>query len=80
MTFYKEDSNAYAQSKRKGDEFFNKITSHMKNQHTYWTDEMLRDESLKYSSRNGFAKGSPSAYTTARKRGLLDSFFPKGKK
>jgi hypothetical protein len=76
MTFFKDAPNAYAQSKRKGEDFFNKVTSHMKSQKTYWTDEMLKDESSKYSSRNGFAKGSPSAYTTARKRGLLDLFFP----
>ena len=79
MSFHKDQPKAYSQAKRKGEEFFNKITSHMKNQHTYWTDEMLRNESLKYSSRNGFAKGSPSAYTTARRRGLLDLFFPKRK-
>jgi predicted GIY-YIG superfamily endonuclease len=80
MTFFKEEPRAYSQAKRKGQDFFNKVTSHMKNQKTYWTDEMLRNESLKYSSRNAFAKGSPSAYTTARRRGLLDSFFPKDKK
>lgn len=77
MSFYKEVPNVYAQAKRKGEDFFKKVTAHMKNQKTYWTDEMLRDESSKYSSRNGFAKGNPSAYKTARTRGLLDLFFPK---
>jgi hypothetical protein len=77
MTFYKEDTNAYTQSKRKGDEFFNKITSHMKSQKTYWTDDMLEKEGKKYKTRNEFAKGSPSAYTTSRNRKLLDKIFPK---
>lgn len=76
MTFFRSEPKAYSQAKRKGQAFFDMITSHMKNQKTYWTDDMLRDESSKYSTRNGFAKGSPSAYTTARRRGLLDLFFP----
>jgi len=77
MDFFKSEPKAYSQAKRKGQEFFDKVTSHMVNQKTYWTDEMLKDESSKYPTRNKFAKGSPSAYTTSRRRGLLDKFFPK---
>lgn len=77
MSFIKKEPKAYSQSKRKGDDFFNRITSHMIAKKIRWSDEMLHRESQKYKSRNAFAKGSPSAYTTARRRGLLDSFFPK---
>jgi len=38
---------------------------------TKWTNEALRAEAAKYSSREDFKKDSPSAYTTAAKRDLL---------
>ena len=39
--------------------------------------DMLEKEGKKYKTRNEFAKGSPSAYTTSRNRKLLDKIFPK---
>ena len=37
-----------------------------------WTDEMLRDEALKYETRGEFAKASRNAYYRAQRRGILD--------
>lgn len=79
MSFIKNEPKAYSQSKRKGDEFFNKITSHMVPKKIKWSDEMLYQESQKYNNRTEFSRGNPSAYTLSRTRGLLDNFFPKTK-
>lgn len=38
-----------------------------------WTIEALRLEASKYKTRKEFSKGSPSAYTTAYKKGILSS-------
>jgi predicted GIY-YIG superfamily endonuclease/RNase H-fold protein (predicted Holliday junction resolvase) len=77
MDFINNEPRAYSQAIRKGDLFFNKITSHMLPQKIKWTDDMLEKESKKYKKRTDFYKGSPSAYTTAKNRKLLDKFFPK---
>jgi hypothetical protein len=74
--FRDNNERAYNTAKRRGEDFYNQITSHMKPQRTYWSDEMLRDESSKYETRTKFARNNPSAYATARRRGLLDSLFP----
>ena len=37
-----------------------------------WTEGTLQEEALKYQTRNEFSNFSNSAYTTARKKGLLD--------
>ncbi len=76
MSFYKENPQVYAQAKRRGEDFFDKVTSHMVNQKIYWTDDMLEKEGRKYKGRTPFSRGNPSAYTTARRRGLLDKIFP----
>jgi predicted GIY-YIG superfamily endonuclease len=37
-----------------------------------WTDELLREEALKYDKRIDFQKGNASAYNTSIKRGILN--------
>jgi hypothetical protein len=37
-----------------------------------WNEAMLRDEALKYKTRNEFRKGPTKAYQAAFKRGILD--------
>jgi len=37
-----------------------------------WTLDEIQKEALKYKTRNEFAKGSPSAYDSARRQGFLD--------
>jgi predicted GIY-YIG superfamily endonuclease/cytochrome c553 len=69
--FTKLSPSAYVISRRKGDEFFNSITSHMSRQ-TQWTDEMLKNEALKYKTRGEFQKNSNAAYLSAKNRGILD--------
>jgi predicted GIY-YIG superfamily endonuclease len=71
--FRDNNQKAYQAAKARGDEFYNSITSHMDYQRTQWTDELLKNEALKYITRNQFAKGSPNAYTVARRKG--DDFF-----
>ncbi len=45
----------------------------MRKKRQKWTDEMLRDEALKYKTRGAFRNESRSAYDTARRRGIIDS-------
>ena len=40
-----------------------------------WSDNELFEEALKYNTRNGFHKGSKSAYTIAVSRGTIKSFW-----
>ncbi|WP_341663728.1 hypothetical protein [Vibrio sp.] len=47
------------------------VCSHMDNLITNWTDEMIVEEALKYSTRGEFAENS-NAYQIAAKRGILD--------
>ena len=44
-----------------------------------WTDEMLKQEASKYSSRSEFSKGNPTAYTLSGRRGILDLICPPAK-
>jgi len=74
--FRDNNEKAYNTAKRRGEDFYNQITSHMKPQKTYWSDDMLSDESSKYETRTKFARSSPSAYAAAIRRGLLDFLFP----
>ena len=39
----------------------------------YWTSERLMEEGHKYQTKGEFKKNSPSAYATARRKGLLAS-------
>ena len=39
----------------------------------YWTPERLKEEGRKYQTKGEFKKNSPSAYVTARRKGLLAS-------
>lgn len=69
IDFQKFSPKAYAVSQRRGRDFFDKITSHLKNKIIHWTDDMLKDEALKYSTKADFLKGSPKAYQSAMNRG-----------
>lgn len=49
--------------------------------HGYWTEEMIRTEAKKYSSKTELKKKNGGAYTAARKiPGLLDDIFGKSEK
>jgi predicted GIY-YIG superfamily endonuclease len=37
-----------------------------------WTEEKVREEALKYTTRISFQKGSGGAYNTSRRKGILD--------
>jgi len=69
--FVDNDPMAYQAAKRRGDEFYNSITDHMGYQRIQWTEDLLRKESMKYKSKNEFAKSSPSAYKISRDKGKL---------
>lgn len=63
--------NAYQAAGAKGKEFLDDICSHMKAVLIEWTDEMLRNEAGKYSTRNDFNQGNRKAYKSARHRGAI---------
>ena len=42
---------------------------------TNWTIEKLQKEAKKYSSKIDFLKGSPNAYASASRKGILDKIF-----
>jgi predicted GIY-YIG superfamily endonuclease len=67
--FQKYDKAAYLSALRRGREFFNDITSHMKNKLNYWTDEILRNEALKYQTKLEFKKNNFKAYQAAMSKG-----------
>lgn len=46
---------------------------------TKWTEETVREEAKKYSSRGEFFKGNRSAYKAATRHNLLDQLLPKSK-
>jgi predicted GIY-YIG superfamily endonuclease len=71
--FMKNDISSYSKSRRRGDDFFNSITSHMIPIRKKWTEENLKSEALKYQSKKSFHNGSPSAYNAAKTKG--DEFF-----
>ena len=48
------------------------VCSHMDKIKITWSDEMLKEEALKYNTRTTFNKNSKSAYQTAYSRGILD--------
>jgi len=55
------------------------ICTHMvlkdRNKKGYWTKERCQEEALKYKSRYEFEKGSPGAYSAARKNEWRDDIF-----
>jgi predicted GIY-YIG superfamily endonuclease len=67
--FAKGSNKAYNAAKRRGEEFFNSITSHMQKLRRSWTEDELRNEALKYDTKTKFRKGSPSAFTLSRNNG-----------
>lgn len=67
--FMKQSSSASQIAQRKGKEFWDDITSHMKPALISWTDEMLKDEALKYTTKKDFEVGNPKAYQVGYKRG-----------
>ena len=73
--FIKGSTSAYQSALKKGRDFYNKITSHMKTKNIDWTDDMLRDDAMKYKTKPEFMKNSPKAYQTAMNRG--DDFWNK---
>ena len=69
IDFQKNSPKEYQVALKRGRDFFDKITQHLKPSITQWTDQMLRDEALKYKTKQDFRKSNPSASQTAQKRG-----------
>lgn len=68
--FCKERQNVCNLAKRMG--WYEEATAHMEVKNIMWTMDMLRDEALKYNTRNEFKHGSPNAYKSAQTRKILD--------
>ncbi len=73
--FYKNATPAIQAAKSISREFFNEITKNMSRGNITWTEEMLKDEALKYRTRSEFQKNSNNAYNSAYRKGkaFLDS-------
>jgi len=72
--FRKNNLAAYTACKRRG--LLDICCSHMERLHKpngYWILPRLIEEASKYSSRKEFQKGSCSAYSVARREGILDT-------
>ncbi len=71
--FRLKSPSAYMAANRNG--WLNEFCSHMidgRKPNGYWTIDMVKEEALKYNSRNGFEKGSSSSYQIAHKNGWID--------
>jgi predicted GIY-YIG superfamily endonuclease len=69
--FLKYSNSAYQSANRKGNNFLDDITSHMKKL-TWWDEEKLKIESLKYNTRKEFKEKAGGAYMAAINLGILD--------
>jgi predicted GIY-YIG superfamily endonuclease len=71
--FFNSDGAAYQAAKRKGETFFNDITSHMEDgrafQEIKWTDELLKKITLEYNKLSDFRSKNPQAYSALLRRG-----------
>lgn len=75
--FNKDSRGAYMSAQRNG--WLDEICKHMDllvKPAGYWTKERCLKEALNYTTRSAFQNGSPSAYQTALKNGLLDDVCP----
>lgn len=68
----RESSGAYEAAKRRG--IFEEVTSHMKRQTVTpkWSEETIREDALKYSSKSQWKRNSIGAYTAAKKKHIFD--------
>ena len=70
---------AYAFAKRKGNDFFKKITQHMYKSYSSWNTEKLLELGRKYDSQKKFREENPSAYQLCYIKGLLPVLFENSK-
>jgi hypothetical protein len=70
---YNEQPSAIQAAKRQGMDFYKDVTSHIARKHNKWTDDMLRDEALKYKTRQEFRDSNQKAYQASKTRG--DEFY-----
>ena len=73
--FNKKSNGAYYGARRLG--ILEDVTAHMERptrptRPTKWTELAIREEALKYSTRNEFKKASNGAYTAARRLGIYE--------
>jgi predicted GIY-YIG superfamily endonuclease len=68
LKFFKGNPRAYDAAKRKGEDFFNDVTSHMIIPHSgrkppKWTDKKIKKEILKYTSLVDLRNSEPGLYS-----------------
>lgn len=70
--FRTNNNSAYNSARKKGDEFFKKITSHMKIlKRGKYTDIELKNIASKYRTKSDFLKNMPGAWDAAYNRGKV---------
>lgn len=73
IDFQKSSTSAYSKAKNNG--WLDDVCFHMndiRKKGGYWTIDKIKEEALKYTTRNDFRKESGSAYTKAQVNGWLD--------
>ena len=74
LKFYKGNPRAYGAAKRRGEDFFNDVTSHMIIPHSgrkppKWTDKKIKQEISKYSSLADLRNSEPGLYGALLRKG-----------
>jgi hypothetical protein len=67
--FRTKSERHYLASLSKGEEFFNRITSHLHRPYNFWTNDELEKEALKYDKVRDFIKNSPEMQSLSKFRG-----------
>ncbi|QNJ55308.1 hypothetical protein vBValMR11Z_382 [Vibrio phage vB_ValM_R11Z] len=71
---WQKNSSGYDAARKRGiiDECCGHMPATRQKPSGYWTLERLKEDALKYKTRNEWYKNSSGAYQTARKRGIID--------
>ena len=75
--FERANDGAYQAAKKKGQEFFNSICSHMKPKYITWTEEKVTELAKGCKNIKDLDLKSSAAYQFAKRNNLLDKLFGK---
>jgi phosphopantetheinyl transferase (holo-ACP synthase) len=75
--FYTQNLRAHKMARRRGEDFFKRITSHMTRNQETWTEDKVRTLASRFENKNSFQKVYPGAVAYSKKIGIWDELFPK---
>jgi predicted GIY-YIG superfamily endonuclease len=73
--FYTNDLQAYKVARRRGKQFLNNITSHMKRNQITWDEDKVRELSKNFKGKSDFQSKYPGAANYAKSKGFWDNLF-----